>query len=159
MSTAKSPNSVRLVRHFDASPERVWGIVTDHSSETAWRHELTGVWRIEGGGRARWQEQYWSHQRIDLETLEQASRAGQGGRLVSSMSFHALPVLAGGVRILDVAPEGGGTRVTMREEKVIRVPPFRTWARLFVAPQLGAVTADRYLTQLAARLNATPRFE
>jgi hypothetical protein len=145
---------------IDASPERVWGIVTDHANEPAWRHELTGIWPIASFDRYdHWQEQYWSHQRIDLDTIEQASRAGQGGRLVRRMSFHALPVLAGGVRIVDVSPEGGGTRVTMREEKLIRVPPFRTWARLFVVPQLGSVTADRYVTQLAARLGATPRFE
>jgi hypothetical protein len=145
---------------IDASPERVWGIVTDHANEPAWRHELTGIWPIPSFDRyEHWQEQYWSHQRIDLDTTEQASRGGQGGRLVRRMSFHALPVLAGGVRIVDVSPEGGGTRITVREEKLVRVPPFRTWARLFVTPQLRSVTADRYVTQLATRLSATPRFE
>jgi hypothetical protein len=41
----------------------------------------------------------------------------------------------------------------------VRVPPFRTWARVFVMPQLSTVTPDRYLTALGARLGKAPRYE
>lgn len=145
---------------LDAPPEKVWALVTDHPGELAWRRELTRMRPIgERDGRTLWQEQYWSHQKIDLDTIEQTERPGPGWRLVRRMSFHALPVLAGGVRVVDVSAAGRGTQVTMTEEKVIRVPPFRTWARIFVMPQLSTVTPDRYLAALGDRLGRAPRFE
>ena len=144
---------------LDAPPEKVWALVTDHASESAWRRDLTTVRPIgERFGRPLWQEQYWSHQRIDLETVEQSERPGQRWRLVRQMSFHALPVLGGSVRVVDVSADGRGTRVTMTEEKVVRAPPFRTWARLFVMPQLSSVTADRYLAALGDKVGSAPRF-
>jgi uncharacterized protein YndB with AHSA1/START domain len=36
MSAAKSPNSVRLVRHFDASPERVFDAWIDPETSSKW---------------------------------------------------------------------------------------------------------------------------
>ncbi len=145
---------------LDARPEQVWALVTDHAGEPGWRRELTSVKPIgERDGRTVWQEQYWSHQRIDLDTVERTEHRGGQWRLVRQMSFHALPVLAGGVRIVDVSAADGGTRVTMTEEKVVRVLPFRAWARLFVMPQLSTATLDRYLAALGDRIGSAPKFD
>jgi hypothetical protein len=144
---------------IDAPPAQVWALVSDHAAEPSWRRELTSVRPIDQReGHAVWQEEYWNHQKIDLATVEQTERP-RGWRLVRRMSFHALPVLAGGVRSIDVATAGRGTRITVTEEKVVRVPPFRTWARLFIAPQLSTVTPDRYLAALGARLGKPPQIE
>ncbi len=145
---------------LDVPPGKVWAVVTDHAGEPEWRSELTSVRPVgERDGRTLWREQYWSHQKIDLDTIERTERAGAAWRLVRRMSFHALPVLAGGVRVVEVSAAGGRTRVTMTEEKVVRVAPFRAWARLFITPQLSSVTADRYLAALGARVGSVPIFE
>jgi len=143
---------------LDAPPERVWALVTNYAAEPGWRRELTSVRRVgERSGRPLWQEQYWNHQRVDLDTVEQVERPGHG-RLVRQMTFH-FPTLASGVRVVEVWAAGGGTRVTMTEKRVIRLPPFRTLARLFIAPQLSAVTAEQYLAALGVGLGKAPRFE
>jgi hypothetical protein len=145
---------------FDAPPEQVWALVTNHVAEPEWRRDLTSVNRIPSGdGQTAWREQYWSYQRIDLATTERTVRPGREWRLEAQMSFHELPVLAGGLRVVDVAASGRGTRVRMTEEKTVRFPPFRTWARVFVMPQLSTVTPDRYLAALGARLGKAPRYD
>jgi hypothetical protein len=145
---------------FDAPPEHVWALVTNHVAEPEWRRELTRVDRIPSrDGQTAWREQYWSYQRIDLATTERTVRPGREWRLEAQMLFHELPVLAGGLRVVDVAAAGRGTRVRMTEEKTVRVPPFRTWARVFVMPQLSTVTPDRYLAALGGRLGKAPRYE
>ena len=113
-------------------------------------------WR---NGQTAWREQYWSYQRIDLDTTERTVRPGREWRLEAQMSFLELPVLAGGLRVVDVAASGRGTRVRMTEEKNVRFPPLRTWARVFVMSQLSTVTPDRYLAALGARLGKAPRYE
>lgn len=145
---------------FDAPPEQVWALVTNHVAEPEWRRELTSVNRIPSRhGETAWREQYWSYQRIDLAATERTVRPGRQWRLEAQMSFHELPVLAGGLRIVDVAASGRGARVRMIEERTVRVPPFRTWARVFVIPQLSTATLDRYLAALGGRLGQTPRYE
>jgi hypothetical protein len=159
---SRLPSSLVFTRTawLDAPPDKVWALVTDHANEPSWRRELTSMRTVgQRNGRTLWQEQYWSFQKIDLDTVEQSERPDGSRRLVYQMSFHALPVLAGGVRVIDVVAAGRGTRVTVREEKVVRVPPFRTWARIFVLPQLSTVTPDRYLAALGARVGQTPKFE
>ena len=156
------PSSLVFTRTawLDAPPEKVWALFTDHANEPSWRRELISMRTVgERNGRTLWQEKYWSHQKIDVDTVEQSQRPGHPWRLVYQMSFHALPVLAGGVREIEVSAADGGTRVTVTEKKIIRVPPFRTWARLFVTPQLSTVTPDRYLVALGNRVGTAPKFE
>ena len=161
-------------------PATVWQAITNRSAEPRWRPELLTVTREpDHDGRPVWRETYWSHQKIDLEQVERSDggrerrnawvwddRAGKlvlrtvdrhtPHHLVQYMRFQALPVLAGGRRTIDVAPAPGGSLVTIREQKTIRLPPFRTWARLFVLPQLASVTVDRYLADLGRRVGTPP---
>ena len=67
------------------------------------------------------------------------------------MSFHELPVLAGGLRIVDVAARPRRARADDRE-RTVRVPPFRTWARVFVIRSLDCDT--RSLSRGARRCSA-----
>ncbi len=167
---------------FLASPtSKVWAAITDRQTEPKWRPDLRTLTREQDkDSRAVWRETYQSYQKIDLEEVERSNGDRQQrkawlwddaqGRLVLKsvlkttprhlvqyMRFQALPALSGGRRTIDVAEAPGGSLVTIQEEKTIQLPPFRTWARIFVLPQLATATVDTYLNDLSHHLGTPTR--
>ncbi|UFP96317.1 hypothetical protein [Gloeobacter morelensis] len=179
--TLPSTLSAKRTVWFAEPPARIWKTITDRTAQPAWHNELLSVSPIESiDGRPAWRETYWSHQKIDLEEVERSNgeRRRQNAwvwderaarlvlkgveqntpyKWVQYMRFQSLPVLEGGTRTIDVVASRGGSLVTVQEEKTIRVPPFRTWARLFVLPQLSGATIERYLAALGHKIGQPAR--
>jgi uncharacterized protein YndB with AHSA1/START domain len=126
-----------------APPERVFATIADVAAHAAWRPSLGGVEPLPPtDGRPRWIEIHGGD-RITMEMVEQQPPV----RLVTRIADPDLPF--GGTWTFALAPEAGGTRVTITEQGEIHHPIFRALAR-FVFGHAG--TMETYLRELQARL-------
>jgi uncharacterized protein YndB with AHSA1/START domain len=128
---------------FAAGPDVVFAAIADVGAYAAWRTSLSGVEMLAPvDGRARWVE-VSGGDRIAMEQVERDAPR----RLVTRIADPDLPF--GGTWTFDLAPEAGGTRLTITERGEIRHPIFRALARFVFG--YGA-TIETFLDELRARL-------
>lgn len=131
------------------SPAEVWHALTDRTAQPQWRR---GLRRLEPLPDVDGSPSFREHSRHGVITFvvdeSIAPDAGRTGRLVTRIADDTLPF--GGRWIHEVADQaGGGTRVTITEEGVVRNPVFRFLSR-FVFGHTASI--DAFLRDLAAHL-------
>ena len=126
-----------------AGPDAVFATIADVGSYAAWRTSLSAVEvQAPTDGRARWIE-VSGGDRIAMEQVERQPP----NRLVTRIADPDLPF--GGTWTFELAPEAGGTRLTITERGEIRNPIFRTMSRFVFG--YGA-TMETFLAELRARV-------
>ncbi len=126
-----------------ASPAEVFAAIADVGAYAAWRTSLSGVEVLPAiDGRARWVE-VSGGDRIAMEQVERSAPR----RLVTRIADPDLPF--GGTWTFELAPDAGGTRLTITERGEIRNPIFRAVARFVFG--YGA-TMETFLGELRLRL-------
>ena len=126
-----------------AAPDAVFAALADVGSYAAWRTSLSAVEVLAPNeGRARWVE-VSGGDRIAMEQVERLPPR----RLVTRIADPDLPF--GGTWTFELAPEEGGTRLTITERGEIRNPIFRAVARFVFG--YGA-TLDAFLDELRAHV-------
>jgi uncharacterized protein YndB with AHSA1/START domain len=126
-----------------AAPDAVFTAIADVGSYAAWRTSLSAVEVLPpADGRVRWVE-VSGGDRIAMEQVERQPPR----RLVTRIADPDLPF--GGTWTFELAPDGGGTRVTITERGEIRNPIFRAVARFVFG---YAATMETYLAELRAHL-------
>ncbi len=129
------------------SPVEVWSALTDRARQPEWRRDLKSVEALpDVDGRPSFRE-HSRHGVIAFVVDESTPPEDGSGRLVTRIADDTLPF--GGRWIHEVAGDGGGTRVTITEEGVVRNPVFRFLSR-FVFGQ--AASLEAFLRDLAAHL-------
>lgn len=138
-------HTATVSRIVEGAPEEVWAVMTEFSGFPEWRPGVDRVERLpDRDGMPVWRESGPTG-RMTLETLEWAPPR----RMVARIADEGLPF--GGTWTYELAPEGGGTRVTITEDGEIYNPFFRFMAR-FVFGYEG--TARTYLDGLGARMGS-----
>jgi hypothetical protein len=126
-----------------AAPDAVFAAVADVGSYAAWRTSLSAVEALAPvDGRARWVE-VSGGDRIAMEQVERQPPR----RLVTRIADPDLPF--GGTWTFELAPDEGGTRLTITERGEIRNPIFRAVSRFVFG--YGA-TMETFLDELRAHL-------
>jgi uncharacterized protein YndB with AHSA1/START domain len=124
-------------------PDAVFSAIADAGSYATWRTSLSAVEVLPPiDGRVRWVE-VSGGDRIAMEQVERLPPR----RLVTRIADPDLPF--GGTWTFELAPEGGGTRLTITERGEIRNPIFRAVARFVFG---YAATMETYLAELQARV-------
>lgn len=132
---------------FAAPPERVWEAITDVESYSEWRREMDSVRVLESDGRLAWRE-YGSFGRISYEAVVMERPRTFTPRIADEdLGF-------GGRWTYTLAPDRGGTSVTITENGEITNPLFRVISRI-----IGySATMRAFLDDLHSRVDtsATP---
>lgn len=127
-----------------APADSVWAAVTNYAAQPGWRPDVQEVSRVEDrGGREVWQEVYESGETMSLETTEASAPV----RLVRTIADVGGPF--SGRWEYQLAPDPGGTRVTMTEFGTVPNPFFRFVSR-YIVGQTSAL--EQFLRELAARV-------
>jgi uncharacterized protein YndB with AHSA1/START domain len=128
-----------------APPQRVWSVIRDVAAYPSWRPDLRAVEPLpDTEGRQAWRE-VSGDGRVSYEIVE----AIADRRLVTRITDRSLPY--GGSWVIELAPAGSGTRITVTEHGEIYNPVFRVVARFVIG---YTATMDRYLAALERRLAA-----
>ena len=130
-------------------PAEVWRTLTDRASQPEWRRDLR---RLEPLPDADGSPSFREHSRHGVITFvvdeSTAPASGRTGRLVTRIADDTLPF--GGSWIHEVADQaGGGTRLTITEEGLVKNPVFRFLSR-FVFGHTASI--DAFMRDLAAHL-------
>lgn len=132
-----------------ATPDSVWRTLTDVEAFPSWRGDVSRVEVLSSpSGRKTWRE-IGKHGSITLEEVA----AEPPRRLVGRIADPSLPF--GGTWTYDVAPDAGGSRVTITEDGVVHNPIFRFMSR-YIFGHYG--TQEAYLRSLGRKFghDATP---
>ena len=129
-----------------ATPEAVWGVLTDPASYPKWRGDVTSVELLPtDSGHVAWRE-LGKNSAITF-VVEQAEPPK---RLVTRITDRSLPF--GGSWEYLVTGEGAGSRVQITEHGEVYNPVFRFVSRFIMG---HTATASAYLKALGARFGAT----
>jgi uncharacterized protein YndB with AHSA1/START domain len=135
-----------VAAHVPATPELVWGALTDIAAYPTWRGDVTSVEMLPSdSGHVAWRE----HGKNDAISyaIEQAERPR---RLVTRITDKSLPF--GGTWEYVVTPDGTGSRVQITEHGEVYNPVFRFVSRFIMG---HTATASAYLKAMGARFGAT----
>ena len=125
-----------------SSPDAVWRVITEIDAFPSWRPTVTTVERQpDRNGLPVWAET-GKDGRITLAV----ERREPPRLLVTRIADTGLPF--GGTWTYELAPEGGGTRLTITEHGEVYNPVFRFMSRFVFGHHS---TIDAYLKALAAR--------
>ncbi len=117
-------HSASLSAHYAVPPETLWTVLTDVESYPSWRPRVRRVELLAPAhAHLRWRE----HARGGSVTLE-AIVAERPRRLVIRVADLDLPF--GGSRSYEIAPEGEGSVLTVRETGEVYHPVVRFLSRL-----------------------------
>lgn len=143
---ASLPETHEITRSVTVAqpPEAVWKVLEDGLGQAAWRSELVQVRPLPlRSGHEAWKEEWRDGEKETVEVAESDPPLRQVRTLArESGSFEAKWVL-------DVAPEKGRTRITLREEGSYTNPFARFRTYVFEG---NGVRAESFLRQLAAKL-------
>jgi hypothetical protein len=127
-------------------PEAVWAALVDLDAQPRWRRGLQKLERLD---ERRFRET--SRQgAITFELVEERPRELR----ITRIADDALPF--GGRWIYELAPDGGGTRLTITEDGFIKNPVFRFLARTVFST---SATLEAFLRELAAHLGVAAAVE
>lgn len=127
-------------------PEAIWAVITDFDDAPAWRQDIAAVRREERGGETVWVEVDQTGDEIAYRTLE----SQPPNQLVREILGEDLPF--GGRWTFRIAPEDGGSRVTIRENGFVDSAFFRFVSVVLIG---HSTFIDRYLEFLGARFGET----
>jgi uncharacterized protein YndB with AHSA1/START domain len=129
-----------------ATPEQVWGALTDVAAYPTWRGDVTSVELLPtDSGHVAWSER--GKNNTIAFVVEAAERPR---RLVTRITDKSLPF--GGGWEYAIASEGAGSRVQITEHGEVYNPVFRFVSRFIMG---HTATASAYLKSLGARFGAT----
>jgi len=128
---------------LNATPERVWGALTDPSQFTSWRRDVKNV-EVQENGK-RWVEVDSHDQRITFEVSE----ARPHERLVTTIADKDLPF--GGSWTYELKSVPGRTEVTITENGEVYNALFRFMSRFVFG---YTATMEQYLESLKARVES-----
>ncbi len=134
---------------INAPPDSVWVALTDVEEFPAWRDDVGRVELLPTrDGHKIWRE-IGKHDAVTFEEVE----ADPPRRLVARIADPSLPY--GGSWTYVIAPDGGGSRVTITEDGVVYNPVFRFVSRFVFGYH---ATQEEYLRALGRRFgqDATP---
>ena len=118
---------------YAAAPDTLWATLTDVSAFPRWRNDLVRVELLpDENGQRGWRE----HGRNDVITYRVVA-SDPPRRLVTRIADETLPF--GGTWMYELAPAGGGTRLTITERGEVYNPIFRFVSR-FVLGYTGTMT-------------------
>ena len=135
-----------MAAHVPATPEQVWGALTDVAAYPTWRGDVTSVEMLPSdSGHVAWRE----HGKNDAISfaIEEAERPRQ---LVTRITDKSLPF--GGGWEYAITADGTGSRVQITERGEVYNPVFRFVSRFLMG---HTATASAYLKALGARFGAT----
>jgi uncharacterized protein YndB with AHSA1/START domain len=123
-----------------APPDKVWGLVADFANEAKWNGAIKSSTRgSDKDGHEVWVTVDKRGGKLPLETVEVVA----GQKLVRRIADPKLPY--GGKWTITLAPDGGGTLVSVTEDGEVYNPIFRFIARTFMDE---AATVNAYLNGL-----------
>lgn len=131
----------RVSIRVNSTPERVWALVSDLGGTARWRSDVIKVEL----SPPRFVETT-KQGKVTFEIVSQQPPSRQVVRVVDDDQPF------GGTWTWELAPEGGGTRVTITEAGFVKNPLFRVMAKLFFPPTR---TMEGYLRSLATELGET----
>jgi uncharacterized protein YndB with AHSA1/START domain len=137
---------------ISAPPDSVWNALTEVDEFPAWRDDVSRVEVLPSrDGHRIWREM-GKHDVVTYEEVE----ADPPRRLVARIADPSLPY--GGSWTYVVAPDAGGSRVTITEDGVVYNPVFRFVSRFVFGHH---ATQDEYLRALGRRFgqDASPVHE
>lgn len=135
---------------FNAPPEQLWTLITDHAAHASWRPGLRSVERLpDRNGHAVWNEIDRRGQSMPIEVIESTPPR----KYVTRIDDPELPF--GGTWMWELQPDGEGTRIRITEDGFIKPPPFRYIARLMGYD----ATMKRYLVAMGTKLGQPPVIE
>ena len=118
---------------YAAPPDTLWATLTDVSAFPRWRNDLVRVELLpDENGQRGWRE----HGKNDVITYRVVT-SDPPRRLVTRIADETLPF--GGTWMYELAPAGGGTRLTITERGEVYNPIFRFVSR-FVLGYTGTMT-------------------
>ena len=141
MAGSRLPRSHRASREriLAASPEALWSAITEVDAFPVWRTDVRKVKRLpDRDGRRAWVEEGRSGKLTFI-----ADRSEPPRLLVTRIADPGLPF--GGTWTYEIAPAGGGSRLTITEDGEIYNPLFRFVAR-FILGYEGTIAS--YLAAL-----------
>jgi uncharacterized protein YndB with AHSA1/START domain len=142
-------HTARSHASIPAPPDAVWRALTDVESFPSWRRDVSRVEPLPpSNGRRMWREIGTNGTITFEEVLAETPR-----RLIARIADPSLPF--GGTWTYDVAPDGTGSRVTIREDGVVHNPVFRFMSRFIFGHH---ATQEAYLRALGRKFgyDATP---
>jgi hypothetical protein len=132
----------RATRTFAAPPERVAGMVREVEAQPRWRKDVRAIDVQEHGPDFIRYIERSGNGAIAYELREETP----GRRFRGTIADPSLPF--GGTWIIEVAPDGAGTRVDIAEHGFVKNPLFRVFSLLFGQD----ATAKAYLGDLGRAL-------
>ncbi len=140
-------HTARRQQRFPVPPESVWNTITDVAAFPSWRPDVTRVERLsDREGRAIWTEHGSSGEMtISIERSE-------APRLLITRIEPGLPF--GGTWTYEIAPEAGGSLLTITEQGEVYNPIFRFMSRFIFGHES---TLAGYTAALEARLSTPER--
>lgn len=122
-ATLPTAHTATVSEPIDAPPDTVWALISDVDRYPEWRPDVERVTRLEDrDGRPVWRESL-STGPITFETVSRDSAE----RLVVRIADEELPF--GGTWSYEIAPDDGGTRLTITEDGEVHGPLFRFMSR------------------------------
>lgn len=126
-------------RQVSATPEQVWARLSATEEQTAWRKDLKSI-KLLSSEPKKWVETM-SMGDVPMVLVESVPSS----RMVTKIDSEDLPF--GGSWTFELAPNEGGTKVTITEEGVVKNPVFRFMSRFIFGHE---TTMKSYLSQLQA---------
>ncbi len=143
-------HTVTRSARIDASPEKVFALITDAPSYPSWRTGVTSVdMQTSTNGKMRWKEKGKDGE-IEFELTEMISPT----QVVVTIVSENLPF--GGRWVFALEPDGTGTRLRVTEEGFVKPPPFRFLARFVFG---YASTMEGYLRDVGKRFGQEAKVE
>jgi len=130
-----------LSRVISASPERVWAVLTDVEGHPQWRKDLNSIRVVSKEPLAWIESSSFGEIPIRVEESEAVKR------LVTRIDGAKLPF--GGTWTYDLAPEGTGTKLTIKEDGEVYPPMFRFLSNFIFG---HTKTIEGVLNQLEAHM-------
>lgn len=148
--TLPRAHSAAVRAHYAATPQQVYEVIHDVERGTEWRSGLQGVDVLpQTGEHPRWRETAdWGT--LVFERVEDIPPRRIVHRIVEEGQGF------GGSWTFDIAPEGAGALVTIREDGIVSNPVYRFMTR-FVMGYYASL--ETYAADLGSRLGSEARVE
>lgn len=134
----------------EASPERIWGLISDFEHHPKWRRQLAGIERqADQDGKPVWKEIRSDGWGLPLRVEESIAPKRQVTRIADPKAPF------GGTWTFEIDREGAMTRIRITEDGEVYNPAFRFMSKFMDQ----SATIREYLRALAAELGGTERIE
>ena len=139
-------HTARVSVMLPAPRTKVWALITDYADMAAWWPAVKAV-RLET--RANGEVWAWNKDAHDREIAFRTKEEQAPVKLVREIMGDDLPF--GGTWTMELAEEGGQTRLTVTEDGFVKPPLFRAIMQYFIGPEK---TMKDFTTNLAQRVAA-----